>query len=487
MSVYAEALIHAAHRSYQDGALAEAMTALRLAVAAGGLTGYALYFLGHLHYLTGDLVAAEDHLRQALARDASNANAWNDLGETIRQQGRNGEAIPPLEQALTLKPDLAHAYGNLAAALLSEGRGKDALRRAEESLRFATDKAVAYNDLGSILGRLGHYDRAIATFDQALALRPGEARTVYYKSLLQLVLGAYREGWEGHEARLALPLGFLARRVPSGPVWRPGQDIAGRSILLHAEQGLGDTIQFARYAPLVAERGARVLLETQAGLGGLLSRLPGVAAVYEAGAALPAFDLECSLMSLPRIFATSLETIPNAAPYLAARDEKAQAWRMRLGWARGMRVAIAWAGNAKHTNDRSRSIPVADLAPLFALPGVEWHVAQPELRGGDAGFLAAWPAARVHADALTDFEETAGLLDAMDAVVTVDTALAHLAGAMGKRTLLLLPAIPDWRWLLDRADSPWYPTMRLFRQAEPGAWADVIIQVACDLGGVAAR
>lgn len=280
---------------------------------------------------------------------------------------------------------------------------------------------------------------------------------------------------------MALPLGFLARRVPTGPWWQPGQPIAGRTILLHAEQGLGDTIQFARYAPLVAERGGRVLLETQPGLGGPLSRLPGVAAVFESGAALPSFDLECSLMSLLRVFGTTLEMVPAAVPYLGARADRARAWRASLGDARAMRVGIAWAGNPTHTNDRARSVPITALAPLFALPGVEWHVAQRDLRDGDAAFLAGWPAVRIHASTLTDFEETAALIDVLDAVVTVDTALAHLVGAMGKRRLLLLPAIPDWRWLLDRAESPWYPTMRLYRQTETGAWAGAIARLARDL------
>ena len=481
MNPYTEELVGLAYEAYAIGNHAGAEALLRLAVGHGGRDAHALYFIGHLCYLGGRLNEAETYLSTAIAIDPNHANARNDLGETLRALGRHEEAVHHLERAVALDPRLAHAYGNLAAALVSVNRPEDALRWAQESLWRATDKAVAHCDLGSILGRLGRPKEAIHQYRLALALKPGDPRVRYFDSLTRLSLGEWPEAWAGHECRLQLPLGVAGRRHFPQPWWRGESGIQGRSILLHAEQGLGDTLQFVRYAPLVAQFGATVLLEVQFGLRSVLDRLPGVSAVFEQGEKLPSFDLQCSLMSLPHVFGTRLDTVPAAIPYLSARPDRVAAWTRVLDPWQRMRVGLAWSGSASHASDRSRSIPLAGLAPLVERTDLEWHVIQRDIRPADRTILDDWDQITDNSGSLTDFTETAALISLMDLVITVDTAVAHLAGALGKPVWLLLAHSADWRWLQGRADTPWYPTMRLFRQPRQGDWAAVLTEIGRQL------
>jgi tetratricopeptide (TPR) repeat protein len=474
MTVYADTLADHAHQAYLAGRHAEAEALLRLVIAAGGRTAHAVYFLGHLCYLQGRLPEATLLLSTALELDPNNGRAQNDLGEALRAQGRNEEAIHHFERAVALEPRLAHPYGNLAAALVAVGRPQDALRWAQESLWRASDKAVAHCDLGSVLGRLGRHKEALRQFQLSLELRPEDPRPRYFESLMRLVLGDLPAAWEAHESRLLLPLGFLVRRQDSHPAWRGEIGIQGRVILLHAEQGLGDTIQFVRYAPLVAEHGATVLLEVQPGLRALLNGMPGVTAVHEQGDALPEYDLQCALMSLPAAFRTGLDTIPARIPYLSPRPDRLAAWQRRLGPWQRMRIGLAWSGSPAHANDRNRSISLVTLAGLLGRADVEWHVIQRDIRDDDRAALEEIEGLVDHAPDLTDFGETAALVSQMDLVITVDTALAHLAGALGKPGWVMLAHAPDWRWMTGRADSPWYPTLRLFRQPKAGDWAAVV-------------
>ncbi len=474
MTVYAETLAMLAHEAYRAGQHDQAEVALRFAAAAGGQTAHATYFIGHLCYLTGRLGEAEAYLTSAISLDPGNGHAHNDLGETLRALGRHQEAIGPLERAVALAPGLAHAYGNLATALISAGRSEEALRWAQESLWRSTDKATAHRDLGSVFARLGRFREALLQYDLSLTVQPDDPRTRYFAGLIRLTLGDLPAAWADHEVRLSLPAGSLPRRQDPRPPWRGDEPVNGRTILLHAEQGFGDTLQFVRYARLVADQGASVVLEVQPGLRRLLADMDGITAVLEQGEATPPHDLHCPLMSLPAVFRTDLHTIPGPHPYLHARLDRLARWRDRLGSDRRPRVGLAWSGRAGHANDGNRSLAMGVMGPLLARTDITWHVVQREIRESDRAILRHCATVTDHSEDLTDFAETAALLSALDLVISVDTVTAHLAGALCRPAWVLLPHVPDWRWMTDRADTPWYPTLRLIRQPAIGDWATVI-------------
>ena len=294
--------------------------------------------------------------------------------------------------------------------------------------------------------------------------------------MARLTLGDF-SGWRGYEARWGV--GFLAshRRSFAAPLWRGDQSLDGKTILLHAEQGYGDTLQFVRYAPLFAGRGANVILEVQPELARLLSPLPGVAAVIARGNPLPSFDCHCPLMSLPLAFATELATIPAQIPYIAPADQDVALWRERLP-RRRPRIGLVWSGERSHDNDRNRSLRLETLLPLLRTPDATFVSLQHEVRDEDAGLLQQQSAVVHVGDRFRDFADTAAAVALLDAVIAADTAVAHLAGAMGKPLLLLLPFGADFRWLRERDDSPWYPTARLFRQPSAGNWGDAVRRVA---------
>ena len=480
MSAYSDLLFGSAFQAFADGRRDAAESVLRLMIGAGDKDAHALYFLGHLHYLRGRYDDAAWFLAAALAIDPNHARAHNDLGETLRNPGHIEDAIPHLERAIVLEPSLAHPYGNLAAALVALDRPQDALQRTRESLRRATDKAVARCDPGSVFGRLNRTREAIRQYDLALELQPGNPRAHYFRGMMRLALGQMPDARADHEGRLALQ----DQRFPSDTHWTGRQDLAGRTILLHAEQGLGDTIQFIRYVPLVAARGATVLIEVQRGFGSLFATVSG--AVFEVGDLLPAFDLHCPLLSLPAAFATEPGTIPATVPYLAADPALYVEWSRALGTSRVFRVGLAWSGNALHAGDRGRSAALALLAPLLNRTDIACHVVQrgivvSQMRETDRQAMRDFPHLTDHSAALTDFAQTAALIASMDLVIAVDTAVAHLAGALNIPTWVLLAHDADWRWMRDRDDSPWYPSLRLFRQKQRGDWSSVIEQVGANL------
>jgi hypothetical protein len=290
--------------------------------------------------------------------------------------------------------------------------------------------------------------------------------------------GRFREGWRAYEARNRTGLSAAFRRNFPQPQWT-GEPIRDRTILLHGEQGRGDTIQFMRYAPLVAARGGRVVLEVQPGMRALTGALSGVASVLERGEPLPPFDLHCPLLSLPLAFGTDIDSIPATIPYLSVPSDRIYRWRTRLGPRRARRIGIAWSGNPAHREDARRSIPLEQFARVLTPhPEREFHVLQAEVREADQAVLAQLPHVYDHSGRLRDFVDTAALVSLMDLVISVDTAVAHLAGALGWPVWLLLSSVADWRWLVERDDSPWYPTFWLFRQTRRGVWDDVLAAVA---------
>ena len=320
----------------------------------------------------------------------------------------------------------------------------------------------------------------MAVLDLAVALEPTDIDTRYHRALLQLLMGNLAEGFAGYEARFETKLWRGDKRHFRQPEWR-GEELAGRTILLYAEQGLGDTLQFCRYAALVAARGGRVVLEAPPPLRHLLDGLAGVERLIAHGEEPGDFDVQCPLLALPHLLGTDLESIPAAIPYLATPDDVRRAWRDRLGRRVRTRVGLVWAGNPRFINDRRRSLPFAALAPLWSLPSIDWFSLQVGPRAED---LASAPSGLITdlAPELHDFAETAAAVEQMDLVISVDTAVAHLAGALSKPVLLLLPFAPDWRWMRRGETSPWYPGHRLLRQDMRREWANVIDAAVTALG-----
>ena len=412
--------------------------------------------------------------RKAIALKPDYAEAYCDLGAVLGSKGHLEEAIAAYRQATALKPDFPEAYDNLGNALIKIGHLDEAISVFQRAVALKPDYAEAHCNLGVGLREVGLLDQAIVAFRQAIALKSDLAEAHRNLALALLAQGEWLEGWEANEWRWKCKDFTSPNRNFAQPQWS-GQPLKGRTLLLHAEQGFGDVIQLVRYLPLVARHGGNIILECHPELKRLLQ--PNVAGcrVVEKGQLLPDFDLYLPLMSLPRIFRTTLENIPGNVPYLHADAHTAQFWKSRIaGYPPTLNVGLAWAGRPSHLNDRNRSIALASLGPLAQVPGIRVVSLQ---KGEAAAYARKVPTGMELIDwseELNDFADTAALIANLDLVIAVDTAVVHLAGAMGKPVWVLLPYVPDWRWLLERKDSPWYPTMRLFRQKSLGDWADVI-------------
>jgi Flp pilus assembly protein TadD len=480
---HAEARNNLGNALVELGRAEESVPHYRAALAIRPGHAPTLYNLGNALLASGEAEEAEARFRAALAIMPNHAGALNNLGNVLRAQGRTTEAEASYRQAVALRPDAAGSHNNLGSALLALHRPAEAAACFMEALRLLPDYAEACNNLGGALLAMDRPEEAASLFHRAYELDPEQVQARFGEALALLSLGRFAEGWDAYESRWLDPRFTEGVRTYDTPRWE-GEDIAGRTILLHCEQGLGDTIQFVRYAPMVRALGARVVLEAQAPL---LPLLPGFADVVLAeGADLPPHDFHCPLLTLPCLFGTDLGSIPADIPYLAADRRLAAAWRQRLGPATRPRVGVAFSGSADHPEDALRSIPAALLRPLLAVPGVEFHVVQKDIRTEDAAALREMPEVRVHADRLETFAETAALLTRMHLIVSVDTSLAHLAGAMGLPVWVLLQSNADFRWLRGRTDSPWYPTLHLFRQARALQWEREISRVAEAVRGFAA-
>jgi Tfp pilus assembly protein PilF len=430
-----------------------------------------------------DALAAFD---ASLRADPGSADSLLHRAATQYALGDGAAALDDLRAADALRPDHVATLSNLGMVLETMDQPDAALACCERALALDPADLDARLNLGVVLQRLRRLEEALACFDAVAARRLDDTHADYNASLLHLARGEYAAGWARHEARWRTPHLRRAARGFTQPQWHGAAIAPGRTILLHAEQGLGDTLQFCRYVPLVAA-GADVVLEVPRSLVRLLGGLPGVRAVVAQGDALPAFDLQCPLLSLPLAFGTTLETIPATVPYLTAAPNSVQAWKRRLKPLEGRLVGLVWAGRSRADSaglraiDRRRSMRLADFAPLAAVPGVTLVSLQ---TGPEADQVAAAPAGLVVHDwtrALEDFADTAGLVAALDLVITVDTAVAHLAGALGKPVWVLNRFDACWRWLEGREDSPWYPSARLFRQRVAGDWGTVMAEVAVAL------
>jgi len=464
----------------------DALACYQKALAAKPTFAHAHYNLGNALQALKRYEAALGCYARALALKPDYAKAHNNSGTALNALGRYEEAIQHYEQALAIDARFAGAHNNLGNALQALNRPVAAMAHYEIALGIDAKYAEAHSNMGHALHALNRHREALDYYRRAVELKPDYADAHWNEALARLALGDFPGGWRKYEWRWRNRNLGLAQRVQPRPLWLGREEIAGKTILLHAEQGLGDTLQFLRFVPLVQSRGARVVLEVQKPLLPLLADFPGVAAVRARGEKLPEFDLHCPLMSLPLALGATLETLPAATPYLAATAEKTAEWRSRLRASDGPRIGLAWSGNTAHKNDHNRSLPLTTLRPLLE-PGAgrSFVAVQKELRPADAAAIGEFPDLQFLGEQLTDFSDTAAVVANLDLVITVDTSLAHLAGAMGKPVWILLPFSADWRWLVDRADSPWYPTARLFRQPAIGDWASVVRDVANRRPGLA--
>jgi Flp pilus assembly protein TadD len=467
------------------GGFDEAIAGYRRVLALRPDDPDALNNLGTAFWELGRLEEAEAHYRRALALRAGDAEILNNLGNALREQGRLEEAAACYREALGLRGDAPEILSNLGVVLTGLGALDEAEAYLRRALALRPDWAVAHDNLATVLMKRGKLDAAIAGYEDALRLDSGYAEAHRNRAMVLLQRGDFARGWLEYEWRTQCR-GRPPVHFPQ-PRWQ-GEDLAGRTILLHTEQGLGDTLQFVRYAPLVQRRGGRVVLVCPQPLVALLARSPGIDRVIAAGSPLPPFDLHAALLSLPVILGTTTEAgIPPEVPYLFAGAEAVDRWRHHLERLPGLRVGIAWQGNPRQRSDRQRSFPLAALAPLARVDGVHLISLQKgagtEQRAALGGRFPVTVLDGWEQDPVGDFLDTAAILQNLDLVVTPCSALAHLAGGLGVRAWVALAWMADWRWLSERDDSPWYPTLRLFRQQRAGDWSEVFERMARALEG----
>ncbi len=413
---------------------------------------------------------------RALAIDPRSARTHYNRGSVLLDLERFADAITSFDVAVSLDPTFVDGHVIRGRVLEKLGRYEEAIASFGKALARNPTRADVYNHRGNVFTRLKRFDEALADCDRVIALEPTHADAHWNKALIKLLKGDFEEGLPLYEWRWERAAYRKRASIFAKPLWI-GQPLAGKTLLIHGEQGFGDFIQMCRYVPMVNAR--KVVLEAPKELSALFATLKGRQVLVEQGKPLPEFDLHCPVMSLPLVFQTTLASIPAEVPYLFADPEKKAVTERKLGAKTKPRVGLCWSGSRAHADDKSRSIALSQLAPVLELP-FEFHALQSEIRAEDRAAFSDSPL-RSHASELKDFSDTAALIAAMDLVVTVDTAVAHLAGALGKPVWILLPFTPDWRWLLDREDSPWYPSARLFRQPAMGDWESVVAEICRQL------
>jgi tetratricopeptide (TPR) repeat protein len=502
-----EALLYA-DRCRNEGRLIEAEAVCRQVLMAQPNLPEAEHLLGVIAHQNGKLAEAIEHVERAAKLAPQVALFHANLGEMLRLAGRPKLAAAAARRALDIEPKMPAALSNLGVALYELKDYEGAARAQRQAIAAAPDFAEAHSNLGNALHALRRFDEAVAAYQKAIALKPDYAdawanlgTTLHHSGsfddgiaalrravalaphhgnahsglgILLLMRGEFGEGWDEYEWRLR----SSERKGPRFPEipWQ-GENLAGKHIYVQAEQGFGDTLQFARYMTPLAARAGRVTLRVHQQLVTLLREsLPGITVLGDRGDPAP-YQYDAVLMSLPRLFRTRLESIPAQVPYLHAPADAATRWKKRLAGMGGLKIGVVWAGNPEHVNDTRRSVDLNLLAPLFAVPGTSFVSLQFGPRTADLKKLKGKSRIEDLGAAFGDFTDTAGAMAALDLLITVDTSVAHLAGALGKPVWMLLPWITDWRWMLQREDNPWYPTMRLFRQARGGDWRDVIAPV----------
>ena len=435
-----------------------------------------------LHH-AGKLADAEGLYKTLLSYFPNQVEILTTLGIVLLQQGRSEAGFQQLKKSLSLNPNQPAALYNMAVELQKLTRLDEALACYDQTLRLNPQDINALINRGNTLKDLKQYQEAIASFERALALQPNIPSAHWNKALTHILLGEYEQGWKEYE--WGWQCGERGKpRQYSQPTWLGAEPITGKTILIHPEQGFGDLIQFSRYVPMLEKLGAKVVLEAPASLVELMASLSPTLTVIKEGDALPAFDVVCPVMSLPLALKTTLKTIPANTPYLSVSDSKKQYWQAKLGAKTKPRIGIVWSGSMTNQIDNNlcarRNIPLEQLKPLFELP-LEFHVLQKDIRPEDKPTLESLTQLHCHQEELKDFADTAAIIQEVDLVISVCTSVAHLSGALGHQTWVLLPYSADYRWMTNEKDSAWYPSVELFRSEKMGDWLDAVQQVTQQL------
>jgi len=417
---------------------------------------------------------------RAIGIQSDFAQAHYSRGLALQQMAQLDGALASYDQAIRFKPDYVEAHSNRGTILQHYQQWDAAMASYDQAIALDPTYAKAHNNRGNTLQERHQIDAALASYDQAIALEPDYADAYWNKGIALLLGGDFARGWPLYEWRHKALESTHPQRQFGQPLWLGQDSLQDKTLLLHSEQGLGDTLQFIRYAPLLAAQGAHVVVELPRVLMDLLADMQGVSQFIEQGQALPAYDYHCPLLSLPLAFGTTLDSIPAPASYVHSLPSKRAQWAATLGTKTGLRIGIAWSGSTGHKNDHNRSITLAELLQHLP-PGPQYISLQKELREVDQATLQANPQLRHFGPELVDFTDTAALCDLMDVVISVDTSVAHLSAALGQTTWVLLPYSPDWRWLLERPDSPWYPSARLYRQDSDMRWSGVLQRLRDDV------
>lgn len=475
-------LLETAAGLQRAGKLGEAEPILRRVLKAEPRNTDGLYLLGLLTQATGRFSESAELFQRAVWEDPRSAKYLVNLGLSLGGMGlgKTAEATEALRAAVAIDPSIPAAWSNLGNEFRNDFRYEEAIDAYQRALRLKPDFADALLNLGASLQEteptLGP---AIEAYRKAIALQPDFATAHWNLGFALLLAGDFARGLPEYEWRLKTKTIVIPREF-GVPAW-DGGDLTGKRIFLHAEQGLGDTIHMARYIPMVAKRAGHVTLECPAALAPALCDLPGLGRIINVGEPLPEFDVHCPLMSLPLRFGTTIETIPWHGPYLRPDAQRVEKWAKQLTKDGRPRIGLAWAGRPENKIDRKRSMRLEDFAALAEIKGVRFF----SLQKGAAGSQARRPPAGMdlvdYTGELRDFADTAAMVANLDLVLSVDTSVAHIAGAVGRPVWILLPLSPDWRWMLGREDSPWYPTMRIFRQKKRGVWKEVMERVKAEL------
>lgn len=515
-SAYAPAYFHRANVLHELNRSVEALTSYDQAIKLKPEYAPAYYNRGNLLHQLQRFDQALSSYDEAIRYQPDYADAYANRGIVLLELNRLDEALLNFELALTLHPDAAQFHFNRGSALLRLKRFSEALSSFENAICLQTDCADFYCNRGQALQELLRFEDAVLSYDQAISIKSDYASAYYNRglalrelqrldeaimsyqraiqispdfaeahwnlALCHLLAGNFKDGWQGFEWRWrdALAFKFQEQRNFSQPLWLGEASLEDKTILLYAEQGLGDTLQFSRYVEGVVQCGAKVILEVQRPLVSLLGHLDGISQIVARGDALPAFDYQCPLCSLPLAFKTELHTIPQVSQQITSDSDHVEKWRSLIGQSGKPRIGIVWRGNPMHKNDDKRRISLAQLIPYLSSQ-FDYFSLQKELGETDRALLADCGRIKHFGEKLEDFADTAALCTLMDLVISVDTSVAHLAGTLGRPTWILLPYSPDWRWLLERDDSPWYSSVKLYRQETTGDWRSVLEKARCDL------
>jgi len=439
--------------------------------------------LGSIFFELKQYDKALDYFDKSIKIDSNNYEAWYNKSKVLKELKRYDEAITHYDKALSLRPDYVEAWSNKGNTLFQLKQYEEAIAHYDRAINLKVNYAEAWSNKGATLHELKRFSEAIAHYDKALSLKPDYHDASWSKSLTLLLQGDFENGLPLYESRWDSEKvsETVGKRIFDKPTWLGVDSLAGKRILIYGEQGLGDFIQFCRYVKLVAELGANVILEVPQSLASLMKNLDGISQLVIKGEELPFFDYQCPLLSLPLAFGTSLTTIPFSSPYLMADLKKAAEWGQKLGEKRKKRVGVAWSSMSNFKDDTKRSLSLADFVQALPLDGFEYVCLQKDLKECDIEFFKTYNHIRFYGDEIADFSDTAALIENVDLVISTCTSIPHLSGALGKETWILLSHVPDWRWLLDRKDSPWYPAMQLYRQTSIGNWNSVLNRIKSDL------